>query len=81
MWKSKQNKIRQLFPNREDERESSYLDVELGLETGGESPGVEFGGSTGGEVNAGGSQRLHFTLQVTVVEAFAEQVAGGLAHI
>ena len=62
-------------------QDSYYLDVELGLETGGEPSGVEFGGSTGGEVDARRSHRLHFALQITVVKAFAEQVAGGLAHI
>jgi len=63
------------------QRQSVLLDVQLGLETGAQLARVELGVSSGGEADAGGGQRLHFTLETAVVEPFAEQVAGRLAQI
>ena len=59
----------------------SYLDVQLGLETGTQLAGIELGVAAGGEVDAGRSQRLHFHLHAAIVEPFAEQVTGRLAEI
>jgi len=63
------------------QRQSVLLDVQLGLQAGAQLAGVELGVAAGGEVDAGRSQRLHFHLHAAIIEALAEQVAGGLAEI
>jgi len=63
------------------QRQSVFLDVQLSLKAGAQLARVELGVAAGGEVDAGGGQRLHFHLHAAIIEALAEQVAGGLAEI